>query len=99
MNFLEQKFPHTNYPISFISFWYANFGFDKPQTRCKFGDFLKYAMFVHKYIQIDIVFPPNTQPSIYLVNSESKETILENNVEFLYDLCMKEKEQESKEKM
>jgi len=56
-------------------------------------------MFVRKYIQIDIVFPPNTQPSIYLVNSESKETILEKNVEFLYDLCMKEKEQESKEKM
>ena len=99
LDFLEQKFPHTNYPISFISFWYANFGFDKPQTRCKFGDFLKYAMFVRKYIQIDIVFPPNTQPSIYLVNSESKETILEKNVEFLYDLCMKEKEQESKEKM
>lgn len=88
IDFLESRYPDTNYPISFISFWYANFGFDKPQTRCKFGDFLKYSMFVRKYIQVDIIFPPNTFPSIFLVNSNKKHTILEQNIDEIYEKCM-----------
>lgn len=46
-------------------------------------------MYVRKYIQADIIFPPNTQPSIYLINSLRKETILEQNVDFIYETCMK----------
>lgn len=84
LDYLEHKFPNTNFPISFVSFWYANFGFDKPQTRSKFGDFLKYSMFVRKYVQVDILFPPSAKSAIYLINSHRKATILEKNVENLY---------------
>ena len=72
VDFLEQKFPETDLPISMVSLWYAKFGFDKPQTRCKFGDFLKYMKHVRNYIQVDIIVPPSTFQSIWMLNLKRK---------------------------
>lgn len=72
IDFLEVKFPCTDYPVSFLSAWFARFGFDKPQTRCKFGDFLKYIMNVRKYYQVETILPPSTEYSIIFINSQKK---------------------------
>jgi hypothetical protein len=72
IDWLEDECPHGDLTISIISLVYAWVGFDKPATRCKFSDFIKYMMHVRKYIQIEIVLPPALKPQTFMINSTRK---------------------------
>ena len=54
-----------------FSNWFARFGFEKAQTMCKFGDFMRYLTHTKGYIEVFIVIPPLLTRSIFLIKSKN----------------------------
>ncbi len=50
INFIELTFPDADYTIQMFSAWFAKLGFEKGQTFCKFGDFMRYLIYVKGYV-------------------------------------------------
>lgn len=70
--FIEKTFVEVDYSISMFSNWFARLGFEKAQTFCKFGDFMRYLIYVKGYVEVNMVVPPLISRSIYYVKSDSK---------------------------
>lgn len=60
-----------DYTISMFSTWFGKIGFEKAQTFCKFGDFIRYLAFVKGYAEVNIVVPPLTTRSVYFIKHKS----------------------------
>jgi hypothetical protein len=50
-----------------FSTWFGKLGFEKSQTCCKFGDFMRYLVYVRGYTEVNIIVPPLTSRSVYFV--------------------------------
>lgn len=53
------------------SLWFAKLGFEKGQTFCKFGDFMRYLIYVRGYVELNIVVPPMLARNIYFVKNKT----------------------------
>ena len=80
IDWMEEEYPHADFSISMLSFIYACAGFDKPATRCRFGDFMKYMMQARNYSQVNIIVPPSLLEQIFMINRNKKETYLQQNI-------------------
>jgi hypothetical protein len=69
--FIEQAFPEGNYTIHMFSTWFAKLGFEKAQTFCKFGDFMRYLTYVKGYTEVNIVVPPRLSRSIFYIKNKT----------------------------
>ena len=99
IEYLESSYPEADFPISFLSYWFGKFGFDKPQTRCKFGDFLKYLINVRRYYQVEMLVPPSVLYSVWFIDSQRKLTYLQRNSEEINEINIKRREVENREKV
>ena len=82
VSFLENLFPNADYTIDMFSSWFSRLGFEKAQTLCKFGDFMRYLTFVKGFTEINVMVPPRVSKSIYYVkNNTFMNSILDQLVE------------------
>ena len=70
-DFIEENFPNVDYTIDMFSNWFARLGFEKAQTFCKFGDFMRYLTFVKGYTELNILVPPRVSRCIYYVKHKT----------------------------
>lgn len=54
-----------------FSNWFGRLGFEKSQTFCKFGDFMRYLCYVKGYSEVNIIVPPHLVRSIYYIKNKS----------------------------
>ena len=65
-----------------FSNWFSRLGFEKAQTFCKFGDFMRYLTFVKDFTEVNIMVPPRVSKSIYYVKNKTyMHSILDKLVE------------------
>ena len=69
--FIEDTFPEGNYTIDMFSTWFAKLGFEKAQTFCKFGDFMRYLTCVKGYSEVNIIVPPRSSRSIFYIKNKT----------------------------
>ena len=69
IDYIEALCPDVDFSISMFSTWFGKLGFEKSQTCCKFGDFMRYLVYVHGYSEVNIIVPPLTTRSVYFVRS------------------------------
>jgi len=65
---LIEKHPAVDFSMSYLSKWFSKLGFEKPQTRCKFADFVRYLVFVRGFKEVNIIMPPRLEKAVFLVN-------------------------------
>jgi hypothetical protein len=49
IDYIETICPDVDFTISMFSTWFGKLGFEKSQTFCKFGDFMRYLTYVRGY--------------------------------------------------
>ena len=64
-----------------FSSWFAKLGFEKAQTRCKFGDFMRYLNNVRGYYEANLVVPPLMTRSVYYLHGA--DTYLQERIEMV----------------
>jgi hypothetical protein len=69
IDYVEGLCPEVDFTISMFSTWFGKLGFEKSQTLCKFGDFMRYLTYVRGYSEINIVVPPLTARYVYFVRN------------------------------
>jgi hypothetical protein len=79
IDYVEKLSPDVDYTISMFSTWFGKLGFEKAQTFCKFGDFMRYLSHVRGYTEVNIVVPPLTSRSVYFI--KPKFTLMSENIE------------------
>lgn len=84
MNYIDEKYPKVDYPINFLSLWFGKLGFEKSQTFCKFGDFIRYIVFVRGYVEANIIVPPLTSRSVFFIKAG---TYLHEHVDSIKQDC------------
>jgi hypothetical protein len=79
-----------------MSHWYAKLGFEKAQTDCKFGDFMRYLVHVKGYSEVYIVLPPRLERIVYFINirNNSNKTYLYHNIEEILETNNKNREED-----
>ena len=60
-----------DYTIDMFSIWFAKLGFEKAQTFCKFGDFMRYLVYVKGYTEVNAIVPPQTSRIVYYIKNKT----------------------------
>ena len=80
-----------------LSNWFSRLGFEKAQTRCKYGDFIRYLRCVKGYTEVNIIVPPHLSRVVYFI--KNKNTYMYSQLENLVEDTEKHREDVKKVKL